>query len=121
VFRRPEGQFTSVLLRGFQIQLTVYHSRTGALPLRLGDLASIGLLPSLGSIDEWGEPVVYSVRGDEFEVRSAGPDRRLNTHDDMVVQGFDPVLRAMDSGPSPLEETIPEAEPVGLTRGGAPR
>lgn len=36
-------------------------------------------------IDFWGSPVAYSRRADGFELRSAGPDRKAGTSDDIVI------------------------------------
>lgn len=35
--------------------------------------------------DSWGKGIVYSRTGDRFELRSAGPDGRLRTSDDLVI------------------------------------
>lgn len=36
--------------------------------------------------DAWGNTLVYSVQGNEFEIRSGGIDGQTNTDDDIVVK-----------------------------------
>ncbi|NND97552.1 MAG: prepilin-type N-terminal cleavage/methylation domain-containing protein [Pirellulaceae bacterium] len=35
--------------------------------------------------DAWGNPFVYSVNGNSFEIRSGGIDGQVNTDDDIIV------------------------------------
>src|SRR6056297_2162613 len=37
--------------------------------------------------DAWGKPIVYTVNGNEFELRSAGSDGQTNTEDDITISG----------------------------------
>jgi hypothetical protein len=92
VFRRPTGQTTLVVLHLFQRQVTLYHHRRGSLPAHLDDLVDAGFTPYLGKLDEWGESIAYVRSDGDFELRSAGQDRQLNTGDDIVVRGFDRTL-----------------------------
>ena len=38
-------------------------------------------------VDAWGNAFVYSLNGNQFEIRSAGRDGQVNTDDDIVVEG----------------------------------
>ncbi len=38
-------------------------------------------------VDAWSNDFVYSLNGNEYEIRSAGPDGQVNTDDDIVVEG----------------------------------
>lgn len=53
----------------------------------IGALPSVERLPSLEREDAWGRPIRYRVAGHRFELRSAGPDGRPDTGDDIVVDG----------------------------------
>ena len=37
--------------------------------------------------DAWDNPLVYSLNGNMYEIRSAGADGQVNTDDDIVVEG----------------------------------
>ena len=37
--------------------------------------------------DAWGNPFVYSVNGNSYELRSGGIDGQVNTEDDIVIEG----------------------------------
>mgnify|MGYP002397020453 CR=1 FL=1 len=37
--------------------------------------------------DAWGNSLVYTLNGNEYEIRSGGIDGQVNTDDDVVVQG----------------------------------
>lgn len=37
--------------------------------------------------DAWGNDLVYSVNGNQYEIRSGGIDGQVNTEDDIVVEG----------------------------------
>jgi hypothetical protein len=39
--------------------------------------------------DEWGTPVRYVYDSTHIEIRSAGPDHKFDTHDDIVLDGAD--------------------------------
>jgi len=58
-------------------------------PLRLFEFAdSVAEVPWLSTCDPWGHRVVFTPRGDEYELRSAGPDGLLHTADDVVQGGL---------------------------------
>ena len=37
--------------------------------------------------DAWGQQLQYTVDGNSFEIRSGGPDRQLETDDDLIIDG----------------------------------
>jgi hypothetical protein len=52
---------------------------------RLVDTLAPDFLPVVIRIDAWWNPYSYQVKGDsDFELRSAGPDGRFGTLDDLV-------------------------------------
>lgn len=79
---------TSIASIGAAIEM--YEIQTGQLPDSLADLTRpIGDQPPLirGGIptDSWGTPFNYSRQGAmDYEVRSAGPDRQMNTANDIT-------------------------------------
>ena len=36
-------------------------------------------------VDKWGNPIQYQLEGKHYTLRSAGPDKKLNTSDDLVI------------------------------------
>ena len=63
-------------------------------PLRLFEFAdSVAEVPWLSTCDPWGHRVVFNPRGDEFELRSAGPDGVIGTADDITRDGLLPRVR----------------------------
>jgi hypothetical protein len=60
-------------------------------PERLLEFAdSVAEVPWLSTCDPWRHRVVYTPHGDEYELRSAGPDGILQTADDVVRTGLLP-------------------------------
>ncbi len=37
--------------------------------------------------DAWTNPLVFSINGNKYEIRSGGPDGQVNTEDDIVQEG----------------------------------
>jgi hypothetical protein len=79
-----------VLLRR---QIDAYHDSTSALPQALADLCPsfprryCDWMPGYFSFrDPWGRTFAYHLVGQEYELRSAGPDRRFGTTDDLVFR-----------------------------------
>ena len=62
----------------------VHEVRHGTLPDGLE-----GVVSAAQATDLWGTPVAYDREGDGFALRSAGPDRRPDTEDDVVWTGAD--------------------------------
>ena len=89
---RPEPERTTRARLGIlQTLVTGYERREGSLPERLEDTPAAGVLPDAWRVDGWDRPVEYARRDDTFEVRSAGPDGRFRTGDDLVVQDRLPI------------------------------
>ena len=66
-------------------QITLYKQKNGKLPEKLSDIPS-GQNNFFVPIDVWGTGIFYKPNKDgSFELRSAGPDKILNTSDDIVV------------------------------------
>jgi len=88
---RVNASRTSIAALGTGIKL--YEMETGKLPDTLDNLLRSsgeqnwnGPYIEGGTIqpDAWGTPFSYAKRGEGFEVRSAGPDRQLNSEDDLT-------------------------------------
>jgi hypothetical protein len=66
-----------------------YMRQTGRRPERLFDFAeAVAEVPWLSTCDPWGHRVTFAPRGDEFELRSAGPDGIAGDADDLVQGGM---------------------------------
>jgi hypothetical protein len=72
-----------------QARVEGYMRRTGRRPERLFDFSeAVAEVPWLSTCDAWRHRVVFLPRGDEYELRSAGPDGVLGTADDVVQNGL---------------------------------
>lgn len=73
-----------------------YRSAEQRLPYRLADLCPDSACPFLppgrGFTDGWGRDLRYKLTTDSYELRSAGPDGRFDTRDDIV---FAPELHSV--------------------------
>lgn len=89
---------TKTQLNGLKNNIQMYQIRMNGLPetleaLRDGPSDSAKqakwVAPIINEIpvDAWGNAFVYSVNGNEYEIRSGGPDGQVNTDDDIVVSG----------------------------------
>lgn len=66
-----------------------WERESGRAPERLYDFAApVAEVPWLGTCDPWGHRVVFTRSGDLFHLRSAGPDGRFGTADDLVREGM---------------------------------
>lgn len=70
-----------VHLRTLSAQLQAYARDHGTLPENLSVLST-----AISRPDEWGTAIRYEHTGEILDVRSAGPDRRFGTSDDIVVR-----------------------------------
>jgi hypothetical protein len=84
-FRDGASALTRTIMRSLQFLIATYRDRTGRLPENLSELQSVGLAPYLGISDGWKNPLVYTKRDTDFEIRSAGPDGIAGSGDDMVI------------------------------------
>jgi len=89
----PDPEFVTVgRLAGAQINIGEYARRYGHPPAALadvcvGELARYCLSSRPDSArDGWGTLLAYALVGAEYELRSGGVDRRMNTEDDLVVR-----------------------------------
>lgn len=76
----------AVRLRTLGSRLQEYVSKAGTLPESIDVLTSDPKAVDLLR-DVWGQPVVYRRIGSRYELRSFGPDRRPDTHDDIIIEG----------------------------------
>jgi hypothetical protein len=84
LFPDPSGR-TLVRLEQMQNLIARFEAANGRLPPRLDDLltpATAGL-----GLDVWKNRIRYTVVGERYELRSAGPDAQLETPDDIFVRG----------------------------------
>lgn len=69
-------------------QIVLYKNQHGKLPTKLSDLGTPSQTNMFFTTDPWDTELSYTPKNDgTFELRSAGPDKILNTADD-VVQTF---------------------------------
>ncbi|MEK7142957.1 MAG: hypothetical protein AAB785_01975 [Patescibacteria group bacterium] len=69
-------------------QIALYKSQHGKLPAKLSDLGTPSQTNMFFLIDPWLTELSYTPKSDgTFELRSAGPDKILNTNDD-IAQTF---------------------------------
>ncbi len=76
-------------IAGVRRGLATFVKTTGTYPDRLEDLCPNGppceyLNSGANLLDPWGTPLVYSQTSKDFEIRSAGRDRRAYSADDRV-------------------------------------
>ncbi|MDE1975190.1 MAG: type II secretion system protein GspG [Patescibacteria group bacterium] len=65
-------------------QISLYKSQHGRLPVTLNDLGVPSQTNMFFASDPWGTPFSYTPESSgHFELRSAGPDKILNTADDI--------------------------------------
>lgn len=70
-----------VHLRTLSMQLQAYVRDHGMLPESLSVLGA-----AISRPDEWGTAIRYEHMGEILDLRSAGPDRRFGTSDDIIVR-----------------------------------
>ena len=77
---------TWMRLAGLRAIVREFTAKHGRLPDRMEEF-----MPAPGTewidyrFDGWSDPITYARRGQGFEIRSAGPDGRVGTSDDLVV------------------------------------
>jgi hypothetical protein len=84
LFPDPSGR-TFVRLELMQNLIVRFETAYGRLPRGLDEL----LTPTTAGLafDAWKNGVRYTVVGECYELRSAGPDAELDTADDVMVRG----------------------------------
>jgi hypothetical protein len=89
------GDRSMFRLRVLQKKIREFADTAGALPPTISE--AIIDLPATGQRDlhrdAWNTPIVYTVQGSDFELRSAGADRVTGTNDDLTMRS--------DTAPSP--------------------
>ena len=74
-------------LRSLALGISMFRASTGHYPDSIEDTRSYD--GDFCLTDQWGTPIIYSVRGEEYHVRSAGPDRTFETDDDLRITNQD--------------------------------
>ena len=65
--------------------ISLYKQQNGKLPAKLSDLGNVSPENGFFPVDPWGTEIFYSTKGtNQFELRSAGPDKVFNTEDDIA-------------------------------------
>lgn len=87
--RAPTGAASIANMRMLGTAVEVFRSAEGQLPETLQEICTNSracehLVPE-GMVDEWRMPVRYSRNSSDYVLQSAGPDRRFDTADDLVV------------------------------------
>lgn len=79
-------------LRGLATAIDAYEVDNDHLPT---NLTVLGGNPPFGMpylklqdsiVDPWGTPYSYSVRSNGYDIKSPGPDRKLQTEDDVMIR-----------------------------------
>ena len=77
-------------MQEIELALFVYHRKLDRWPQKIEEILAVEneLGPQLRKslFDEWGAPFAYRIMYDRYEVRSAGPDKKLFTKDDLVCE-----------------------------------
>lgn len=90
---------TTSKLNSIEQAIQIYQIRMNSLPETLKNLQDgpsdsakksrfgDSLIDEFPPTDAWGNEVVYSISGNEYELRSGGVDGQVNTDDDIVLEG----------------------------------
>lgn len=89
---------TQIQIKELQKNIDLYRIRIGGMPDSLDSLVegpsdpakqAKWRRPLLAEIpkDAWDNEFVFTANGDSYEIRSGGEDGRVNTDDDVVVEG----------------------------------
>lgn len=96
--KEANANATTTQLNSLKSNIQMYQIRMNGLPETLDQLRdgpsdaskkAKWVAPIITEIpkDAWGNDLVYSVNGNEFEIRSGGIDGQVNTDDDLIVKG----------------------------------
>jgi hypothetical protein len=80
LYRTPEDK-TGLRLRLAAIAIGHFYETNHRIPRSLRELGG-----DIDSLDAWGGSLSYEVRDTSITLRSAGPDRRFGTADDLIEQ-----------------------------------
>lgn len=97
-FEDAKADASRAQIQMFKKNIDLYQIRIGGLPESLSTLKegpsdpnkkAKWTRPLMDTIpnDAWDNPFKYSVKGNSYEIRSAGEDGQVNTDDDIVVEG----------------------------------
>ncbi|MEM9828827.1 MAG: type II secretion system protein GspG [Planctomycetota bacterium] len=97
-FQEAKGDASKAQMQLFKKNIDLYQIRVGGLPESLESLKDGPSDPNkkakwrrsiMDEIpkDAWENDFKYSVKGNTYEIRSAGEDGQVNTDDDIVVEG----------------------------------
>ena len=98
VLADSKNDTTEIQIKELQKNIDLYRIRIGEMPSSLESLvegpsdpakAKKWRRPLMANIpkDAWDNDFVFTAKGDTFEIRSGGEDGRVNTDDDVVVEG----------------------------------
>ncbi len=80
---------TRASITSIKAAIQTFEIKTGNYPKSIDELtAPIGDSPALlskaGMVDAWATPFQLKLSGNDFEIRSAGPDKQMGTEDDIT-------------------------------------
>ncbi len=77
---------TEIEMRGIIASIYNYRLANYSLPKSLRDLVNEGYIKSSALTDEWGTEYKFELKGNKVIITSAGPDKKFNTKDDIVIE-----------------------------------
>ncbi|MCX8096145.1 MAG: prepilin-type N-terminal cleavage/methylation domain-containing protein, partial [Spirochaetes bacterium] len=88
LFRAEEAtrkRATEIEMKGIIASMYSYRLSTYSLPRSLKTLVDEGYIKSNAMYDEWNTEYSFQVSGNKVVIKSAGPDKKFGTRDDIVV------------------------------------
>lgn len=89
LFRAEEAtrkRATEIEMRGIIASMYSYRLSTYSLPRNLKILVDEGYIKSNAMYDEWNTEYSFQTFGNRVVIKSAGPDKKFGTRDDIVVE-----------------------------------
>lgn len=89
LFRAEEAtrkRATEIEMKGIIASMYSYRLSTYSLPRSLKTLVDEGYIKSNAMYDEWNTEYSFQVSGNKVVIKSAGPDKKFGTRDDIVVE-----------------------------------
>ena len=119
-------RFTAAVCTEATINLAFYRSQHGRYPQTLRDslfarIATEGRSPFTTVLDAWDWPLRYTVHGENFQLRSLGPDRTLETPDDIECTSWAELNRSRnrlllsDEARAATDTSLPMTHPARLS------